>query len=73
MLVFLFLWVAIAQEAEKGEEPVAANELEATSFAVGVGYTWGNGKLWFKEKEYTFSVSGLGLVGVGKPGGVFCI
>ncbi|MEE9549539.1 MAG: hypothetical protein V3W08_03965, partial [Candidatus Binatia bacterium] len=44
---------------------VAAIEMEATSIAVGVGYTWGNGKLWFKEKEYTFMVSGLSLVGVG--------
>ncbi|MCZ6564009.1 MAG: hypothetical protein O6948_13995 [Deltaproteobacteria bacterium] len=65
VLVLPFLWVATTQAAENRKEPVAAIEMEATSFAVGVGYTWGNGKLWFKEKEYTFSVSGLSLVGVG--------
>lgn len=65
VLVFLFLWVAIAQAAEKGEEPVAAIEFEATSVTLGLGYSWGNGKLWYKGKEYIFSVSGLDLVGVG--------
>jgi hypothetical protein len=65
VLVFLFLWVAIAQAAEKGEEPVAAIELEATSVILGLGYSWGNGKLWYKGKKYKFSVSGLNLVGVG--------
>ena len=65
VLVFLFLWIGTAQAAEKGEEPVAAIELEATSVSLGVGYSWGNGKLWYKGKEYIFSVSGLDLVGVG--------
>lgn len=46
--VYLFLRVAIAQEAEKGEEPVAAIELEAASVTLGLGYSWGNGKLWYK-------------------------
>ena len=57
--------ISLAPVEREGGEQVAAIEMEATSFAVGVGYTWGNGKLWFKEKEYTFSVSGLSLVGVG--------
>ncbi len=65
VLAFLFLWVAIAQAAEKGEEPVAAIELEATSVTLGLGYSWGNGKLWYKGKEYIFSISGMNLVGVG--------
>lgn len=65
VLVFLFLWVAIAQAAEEGEEPVAAIELEATSVTLGLGYSWGNGKLWYKGKEYIFSVYGLNSVGVG--------
>lgn len=65
LLVLPFLWVAITQAAEKEEEPVAAIELEATFVALGVGYRWGNGKLWFKGKEYTFSVSAATWLGVG--------
>ncbi len=65
VLVLPFLWVATTQAAENGKVPVAAIEMETTSVAVGVGYSWGNGKLWFKGKEYTFSVSGLSLVDVG--------
>jgi hypothetical protein len=65
LLSFLFLWVAIAQAAEEGTEPIAAIEMEATSVTLGLGYSWGNGKLWYKGKEYIFSVSGLNSVGVG--------
>ena len=35
------------------------------SAAAGVGYTWGDGKLHFKGKEYPFTVHGLSVVDVG--------
>jgi len=75
LLVLPFLWVTTTQAAEKGEEPVAAIEFEATFVALGVGYRWGNGKLWFKGKKYTFSVSaatwfGIGAATVRAKGGV---
>ena len=35
------------------------------SVAIGVGVSWGDGKLSFKGKEYPFSIDGLTLVDFG--------
>ena len=39
--------------------------LSATGAAAGVGYTWGDGVLTFKGKQYFFSVSGVSIADVG--------
>ena len=39
--------------------------LSATSAAVGVGYTWGNGVLHWNGHTYTFTVKGLNVAAVG--------
>ena len=39
--------------------------LSATSAAVGVGYTWGNGVLHWNGHTYRFSVKGLNVAAVG--------
>jgi hypothetical protein len=40
-------------------------ELSGGAVAAGIGYTWGNGSLTFKNGKHNFSVSGLSIVDVG--------
>ena len=51
--------------AEKEEKPDAKLHLEAKSVAVGVGFSWGKGKLTYKSKEYPVEVDGLTVGQVG--------
>jgi len=46
-------------------EPSGKVSVESTSIAVGIGVSWGDGKLSFKGKEYRFSIEGLTLVDFG--------
>ena len=39
--------------------------MESKSIAVGIGVTWGDGKLNFKGKDYPFSIDGLTVVDFG--------
>jgi hypothetical protein len=45
--------------------PVGTINLEATSVAVGVGFSWGKGWLAFQGKDYPISVEGLDVAAVG--------
>jgi hypothetical protein len=60
-----------AQEKSKGSTqkkqgiPTGKVTIEATQVAAGLGYTWGDGTLKFKGKEYKFKVSGLNVVALG--------
>ena len=49
----------------QSERPVATATFTGGSVAAGVGYTWGNGVLSFKGKNYPFTVQGLSVVDVG--------
>ncbi|HWS67987.1 MAG TPA: hypothetical protein VN325_34885 [Steroidobacteraceae bacterium] len=40
-------------------------ELSGGAVAVGIGYTWGNGSLTFKNRKHNFSISGLSIIDVG--------
>jgi hypothetical protein len=40
-------------------------ELSGGAVAAGIGYTWGNGTLTFKNQKHNFSISGLSIVDVG--------
>src|SRR5260221_3840384 len=40
-------------------------ELSGGSVAVGIGYSWGSGKLVFQGKQYTLKVEGLPIADVG--------
>jgi hypothetical protein len=40
-------------------------ELSGGHVAAGVGYTWGDGSLTFKNRKHDFSISGLSIVDVG--------
>ena len=39
--------------------------LSATGAAAGIGYTWGDGMITYKGKQYFFSVSGVSIADVG--------
>jgi len=59
----LVLLVTTAVGAQ--ETPVGKVTLESKTVAVGIGVSWGDGKLHYQDKEYTFSISGLSVVDLG--------
>jgi hypothetical protein len=61
MLGVLLVAVAVsAQETPSGKVTIASK-----SVAVGIGVSWGDGKLTYQGKEHKFSVNGLSVVDVG--------
>jgi hypothetical protein len=50
---------------EKLGDPVASVELTGKSVAVGVGYSWGDGTLSFKDAKHHFHIKGLSVADVG--------
>ena len=66
-LALVFMGMALASNAVAAEKATPSGKLtvESRSIAVGVGVTWGDGKLNFKGKEYPFSIDGLTLVDFG--------
>ena len=50
---------------EQKAKPDATVDFTGASAAVGVGYTWGNGTLHYKNKDYPFSASGMTLADIG--------
>ena len=63
----LGLLLVLATSAVAAEKPTPSGKitLQTKSIAVGVGVSWGDGKLTFKGKEYPFSIDGLSLVDLG--------
>ena len=66
-LALFSMVMALASNAIAAEKATPSGKLtiESRSIAVGVGVTWGDGKLNFKGKEYPFSIDGLTLVDFG--------
>jgi hypothetical protein len=62
-LVASLLVLLPAMAAEQG--PDGTIELSGGSVAVGIGYTWGSGKLVFQGKSYPLKVSGVSIADVG--------
>ena len=65
-MLAVFCGAAASQGAESGE-PAPSGEvtIHATRVTIGIGYSWGEGTLNYKGKEYKFKVSGLNVVGLG--------
>ena len=61
-LFFLVMVAATTAVAAEKATPSGKVTMQSTSIAVGIGVTWGDGKLTFKGKEYPFSIDGLTLV-----------
>src|SRR5208337_5275003 len=53
-----------------GSIPSAYVWLSGGSVAVGIGYTWGHGTLYYSkdQKQYPFKLSGISIVDVGAAG-----
>jgi hypothetical protein len=62
-LVMSCLALLPAMAADQG--PDGTIELSGGSVAVGIGYTWGSGKLVFQGKQYQLKVSGVSIADVG--------
>ena len=61
-LFFLVMVAATTAGAGEKATPSGKVTMQSTSIAVGIGVTWGDGKLTFKGKDYPFSIDGLTLV-----------
>src|SRR5260221_6401369 len=62
-LVMSLLALLPAMAAEQG--PDATIELSGGSVAVGIGYTWGSGKLVYQGKQHQLKVEGISIADVG--------
>ena len=51
--------------AAADDKPSGTVTIESKSVALGVGVSWGDGKLRYKGKTYSFSVKGLSVVDLG--------
>ena len=60
VLALLGAVAATAQQAPSGKVTI-----ESKTIAVGVGVSWGDGKLTYQGKEYPFSVDGLSVADLG--------
>jgi hypothetical protein len=52
--------LAVAQDAPSGKVSI-----ESKTIAVGVGVSWGDGKLTYQGKDYPFSINGLSVADLG--------
>ena len=55
----------VVATAEAKGKPAATLRLSGDSVAAGVGFSWGEGTLVYKGKEYPVSVEGLSVGSVG--------
>ena len=57
--------VSVSGVATAADKPSGSVTIESKSVALGVGVSWGDGKLNYKGKTHTFSVKGLSVVDLG--------
>jgi len=66
-----WIWVVAAAlvcfggMAAADDKPSGTVTIESKSVALGIGVSWGDGKLSYQGKTHTFSVQGLSVVDVG--------
>ena len=65
LLIVLMTCGLVAGLAAAQDIPTGTIELSGGSVAVGIGYTWGKGKLIFEGKTHRLKVDGLSIVHVG--------
>src|SRR5215813_13106680 len=53
------------QPTSTAEQPDGTVDLTGGTFALGVGYVWGNGTLKYDGAEHAFTFSGVSVVDVG--------
>ena len=64
LAVALTLSFSTAMAAERAQSSGTVS-VSGGSFALGIGYSWGNGTLHYKGKEYRFKINGLKIVDIG--------
>jgi hypothetical protein len=57
--------VCVGGVAAADDKPSGTVTIESKSVALGVGVSWGDGKLHYKGKTHSFSVKGLSVVDLG--------
>ena len=57
--------VLVAAAVGAQDKPVGTVTVESKSIAVGVGVSWGDGKLMYQGKEHAFSINGLSVADLG--------
>jgi hypothetical protein len=57
--------LGVAHTEEAKAKPDATITLESKSVAAGVGFSWGDGKLHYRGRDYKLSVDGLTVGSVG--------
>jgi hypothetical protein len=69
--------VAVAAEGDSAAPPVAEQAIPSAyvwlsggSVAIGIGYSWGHGTLYYSkdQKQYKFKLSGVSIADVGGAG-----
>ena len=55
----------VSSFAAAADNPSGTVSIESRSVALGVGVSWGDGKLHYKGKTHTFSIKGLSVVDLG--------
>jgi hypothetical protein len=68
VIVWMTCWLVQARFAVAQNVPSGTIELSGGSVAVGIGFTWGSGKLIYEGKEYPLKVDGISIVQVGASG-----
>ena len=65
VLVAALVLMAGGVYAADDKKPDATLKLHQGQFAVGIGFSWGEGVLSFQGKEFPFKVGGLSILDVG--------
>lgn len=65
VLAMVAAFVCVSGLATADEKPDGTVSIESKSVALGVGVSWGDGKLHYKGKTHTFSIKGLSVLDLG--------
>jgi hypothetical protein len=65
MILLGCIGMVFLAEADELSPPIGMINLEVTSVAAGIGFSWGAGWLSFQGKEYPLTVEGADLAAVG--------
>jgi hypothetical protein len=57
--------ILVAMTAGAQDAPSGRVAIESKSIAVGIGVTWGDGKLTYQGKDHLFTINGLSVADVG--------
>ena len=77
LVIVLVSGVAAAAEGASSPPPIAEGAIPSAyvwlsggSVAIGIGYTWGHGTLYYSkdQKQYKFNLSGVSIADVGGAG-----